>query len=48
MPDTEIEAKFMDNARYGGWSAARAERFLQVSRDLFAQPTLAALQEFRS
>jgi 2-methylcitrate dehydratase PrpD len=44
----EIEKKFMDNARYGGWSAVTAARFLDVSRDLFAQPTLDALQGFRS
>ena len=29
----EIEAKFMDNARYGGWDAAQATRFLDLSRD---------------
>jgi 2-methylcitrate dehydratase PrpD len=44
----EIEAKFMDNARYGGWDDGRAGRFLAFSRALFSQPALAALQEFRS
>jgi 2-methylcitrate dehydratase PrpD len=44
----EIEAKFMDNARYGGWSDDRASRFLARSRELFAAPSLSALQEFRA
>jgi 2-methylcitrate dehydratase PrpD len=48
LRETEIEAKFMDNARYGGWSPARADRLLERSRELFAQPTLDALKEFRS
>src|SRR5438445_5771874 len=31
----EIERKFRSNARYGGWDAARAERFLQFARSAF-------------
>ena len=44
----ELEAKFADNARHGGWTEAKAERFLELSRTLFAQPTLEALKEFRA
>ena len=31
----EIERKFRSNARYGGWDAARAGRFLQFARNAF-------------
>ncbi len=44
----EIEAKFMDNARYGGWDAGRTQRFLELSRSIFTAPRLDALAEFRS
>jgi 2-methylcitrate dehydratase PrpD len=44
----EIEAKFMDNVSYGGWGEDRAARFLAYSRDLFAAPSIDALQEFRA
>jgi hypothetical protein len=44
----EIEAKFMDNVRYGGWSDDRAARFLSRSRDLFAASSMDALQAFRA
>ncbi|MGH9256732.1 MAG: MmgE/PrpD family protein, partial [Vicinamibacterales bacterium] len=47
LPDSELESKFMENARYGGWTDATAERLLLVSRTLFDQPTLNALEEFR-
>jgi 2-methylcitrate dehydratase PrpD len=44
----ELKAKFMDNVLYGGWRREQGERLMQVSRDLFVQPTLAVLTEFRS
>jgi 2-methylcitrate dehydratase PrpD len=44
----EIEAKFMDNVRYGGWSDDRAARFLARSRELFAAASIDTLQEFRA
>lgn len=47
LPPAELEAKFMDNARYGGWTAAQAERLRELSRTLFTQPTLDALEECR-
>jgi hypothetical protein len=47
LPLAELEGKFKDNARYGGWSAATAERLRAVSRTLFSQPTIEALKEFR-
>src|SRR5437773_2278662 len=34
----EIERKFRSNARYGGWNAVRAERFLQFARNAFDKP----------
>jgi 2-methylcitrate dehydratase PrpD len=48
LAPAEIEAKFMDNARYGGWDDAMAERFLQLAAEIFTQPTLERLQEFRA
>ena len=48
LPVSELEAKFGDNARYGGWSQDSAERLLTASHTLFTQPTLAALQGFRA
>ncbi len=47
LSTTELEEKFMDNALYGGWTAASAERLLAASRELFTQPTLDVLKEFR-
>ena len=44
----EIEQKFMDNARHGGWTAGQTERLLHTSRELFRQPTLDILKEFRA
>jgi 2-methylcitrate dehydratase PrpD len=44
----ELEAKFLDNVLYGGWSRASGERLQQFSRDVFAQPRLDAVTEFRS
>ena len=44
----ELESKFMDNAVYGGWSADLAERVRFLSRALFAQPSLEALEECRA
>ena len=47
LSDSELESKFMENARYGGWTSEIAHRLLAVSRTVFAQPTLEGLQEFR-
>jgi 2-methylcitrate dehydratase PrpD len=44
----EIEAKFMDNARYGGWDAARARRFLDFSHTILTAARLDAVTEFRA
>jgi 2-methylcitrate dehydratase PrpD len=47
LPAEELDAKFMDNVMYGGWPRERGERFRRMSCDLFSQPTLDALTEFR-
>jgi 2-methylcitrate dehydratase PrpD len=44
----ELEAKFMDNARYGGWDVTRAERLLRVSGDIFTAARLDAIGAFRA
>ena len=48
LPPGEIEAKFMENAQYGGWQAAQAERLLLATRSLFTRPSLDVLEEFRA
>jgi 2-methylcitrate dehydratase PrpD len=48
LATAEIEAKFMDNARYGGWTDDVANRFLATAGELFARPTLDVLKEFRA
>jgi 2-methylcitrate dehydratase PrpD len=48
LTDAEIEAKFMDNARYGGWSSERATHVLARIRTLFDVSWLDALAELRS
>ena len=44
----DLEKKFMDNAATGGWTRASAERFYELTQDLFALRRLDALAEFRS
>lgn len=44
----EIETKFLDNAVYGGWSRAAAERFRQLSTGLFAARRMDEMAEFRA
>jgi len=48
LSNADLEQKFMSNALHGGWSAALAERFARLSRELFSLPTLDALTEFRT
>ena len=43
----ELEAKFTENALYGGWTSKQAERLLHVSRTLFTQPSLEVLREWQ-
>jgi hypothetical protein len=45
---SELELKFVENARYGGWSDLLATRLLDVSRDLYTLAQLAPLGEFRA
>jgi 2-methylcitrate dehydratase PrpD len=48
LASTELEMKFIENARYGGWSDELARRLLDLSRDLFTLPRLAPLADFRA
>jgi 2-methylcitrate dehydratase PrpD len=48
LSSEDLEAKFLDNVVYGGWSPEQGDRFRGLSGELFSQPTLAALMEFRS
>ena len=47
MPTDEVEAKFADNALYGGWDRRRAESFLAMSRTLHGAADLGALKDYR-
>ena len=48
LSQEELDAKFMDNVLYGGWRREQGERVQRLSRDLFDQPALGSLAEFRS
>jgi len=56
LSDADVERKFMNNAGYGGWNPALAERLLRVAGisgsnpagDLFSLPRLDAFSEFRA
>ncbi len=54
LSDADVERKFMNNARYGGWNRAQAERLLTMAGmsagrcNLFAQSRLDAFSEFRA
>jgi 2-methylcitrate dehydratase PrpD len=48
LSSEELDAKFLDNVLYGGWSREQGERFRDLSRNIFAHLTLDALTEFRS
>jgi 2-methylcitrate dehydratase PrpD len=44
----ELETKFMDNAIYGGWSTAAAERLLSASHTIFKESSLEVMKAFRT
>jgi hypothetical protein len=48
LATAELEAKFIDNAVYGGWSPTRAERLVRWSHGFFDEPTVGSLEEVRS
>jgi 2-methylcitrate dehydratase PrpD len=47
LSDAELESKFMENARYGGWAPAIGGHLLNASRTVFSEPTVEGLREFR-
>jgi 2-methylcitrate dehydratase PrpD len=47
LPDAELETKFRDNTRYGGWEAGLAEAALQWCHDVTDLPDIAGLRHFR-
>ena len=47
LTDSDIAAKFGDNAAFGGWAPGRAERARDALMDLFARDDLAALAALR-
>jgi hypothetical protein len=47
LSDEELEAKFIDNAVYGGWTTQKADQLLHFSRHLSGVPKLDVLKEFR-
>ena len=47
LPIAELEAKFLDNARFGSWNEKQAKKFLDLTGTLFKARDLKALAEFR-
>jgi 2-methylcitrate dehydratase PrpD len=47
MTSEEVEAKFLDNALYGGWDQATADKLARLSRSVFSLSKLDAVAEFR-
>jgi hypothetical protein len=47
LSDDQLEAKFIDNAVYGGWTTQKADQLLHFSRHVSGVPKLDALKEFR-
>jgi len=47
LPQAELDGKFIENCAFGGWTLDQAEALREVIADLFAQPTLSSLSEFR-
>ena len=43
----ELEAKFMANAAFGGWTGSQAEAMKSWCSDLFEKPDLTGLKAFR-
>ncbi len=48
LSQAEIEAKFIENVRYGGWSREQAERLRDALPRLFAPSQRPSLAEFRA
>ena len=48
LTESDLEAKFLDNTAFGGWSGDLARRFLECSRTVFTSRDLGVMQEFRS
>jgi hypothetical protein len=44
----EIERKCIDNALYGGWPQERAVALAGLSRSIFSEPDMTALQRLRT
>jgi 2-methylcitrate dehydratase PrpD len=47
LTPAEVAAKFRQNCRYGGWSAARAERVLAAAGELLRSDAAVSLEAFR-
>ncbi len=48
MPPEELQAKFLDNVGYGGWTQAQGRRLIDALAEIFQAPSLEILQEFRA
>jgi 2-methylcitrate dehydratase PrpD len=47
LPPAELEAKFVDNLVYGGWTEAQAQQARAWCDSVFSQPSMAGAVEFR-
>ncbi len=48
LSTAEIEEKCIDNALYGGWTQERAAALAELSRSIFSDPDMTALQHLRT
>jgi hypothetical protein len=47
LPPAELEAKFVDNLVYGGWTEAQARQARAWCGTVFSQPSMAGATAFR-
>jgi 2-methylcitrate dehydratase PrpD len=48
LTDADLEAKFLDNAAYGGWTAERAAQWLELTARVFDAKATPSLEAFRA
>ena len=48
LPQHELETKFAENCAFGGWTPSQATKLAATISEIFDQPSLASLSEFRT
>jgi len=47
LTSAELDAKCLDNARFGGWGGERSADWLTLVEGIFGAPTLDTMEVFR-